>query len=154
MVEVLAILSPRAKIPPAPGGKPRVYLIYDSRQSKEKNYAGTIAFHYKDEFYFEHGDHPRLHNPSLIQSDGVLLVWGDAAEEWCATEFEQMFRLANQTRSQGLCLFDPIGSKLEIARSIRERFSAIHVSEQFGRFDPTRLDPFFDPLRRPTGDVA
>jgi hypothetical protein len=151
--EVFALLNPRAKVPPAPAGKPRVYLIYDSRQSREKNNAGTIAFHYRDEFHFEHSDQPRLHNPSLIQSDGVLLVWGDAPEDWCAGQFEQMFRLSNQNKSKGLCLFDPAGSKLELAKSIRERFNSIHVSEQFGNFDPIRLEPFFNPLRRLNGGV-
>ena len=131
-----------------------MYLIYDSRKSREKNNAGTIAFHYKDEFQFDHSDQPRLHAPSLTQSDGVLLVWGEAAEDWCAAEFEQMFRLANQSRSKGLCLFDPIGPKLELARSIRERFGSIHVSEQFGTFDPIRLEPFFAPLRRLNGESA
>lgn len=148
--EVFALLNPGAKIPPAAGGKPRVYLIYDSRRNSEKNNAGKIAFQYKDEFHFEHSDNPRQHNICLTQSDGVLLVWGDAGEEWCAAEFEQMVRLSYQPRSRGLCLFDPKESKISLAAQIRTSYSdpPIHVAEQFGPFDPRQLEPFFNPIRR------
>lgn len=146
--ELFALLNPRAKISPAVGGKPRVYLIYDPRQNNEKNNAGKIAYHYKDEFHFEHSGNPRQHNVCLTQSDGVLLVWGDAGEEWCATEFELMVRLSYQPKSKGLCLFDPMEAKIALAEQIRTEYSAIHVAEQFGSFDPVRLKPFFDPLRR------
>jgi hypothetical protein len=100
--EVLALLSPQSKIPSATGGKPRVYLVYDSRRNSEINNAGKIAFHYRDEFHFEHSDNPRGHTSRLTQSEGVLLIWGDAAEDWCAAEFEQMLRLSHNTRARGL----------------------------------------------------
>ena len=147
--EVFSLLNPGAKIAPAAGGKPRVYLIYDSRQNSEKNNAGKIAYHYKDEFHFEHSDNPRQHNLCLTQSEGVLLVWGDASEEWCAAEFEQMVRLSYQPRSRGLCLFDPKESKISLAQQIRTTYSnpPIHVAEQFGPFDPACLEPFFNPIR-------
>ena len=148
--EVFALLKPGAKIPSAEAGKPRVYLIYDSRQNSELNHAGKIAFHYKDEFHFEHSDNPRHHSACLTQSEGVLLVWGDAGEEWCAAEFEQMVRLAARQRSRGLCLFEPQATKSLLAQQIRTSYSnpPIYVAEQFGPFDPARLEPFFDPLRR------
>jgi hypothetical protein len=145
--EVLARLNPQDNIAQANEGKPRVYLIYDPRQNSEKNHAGKIAFHYQDEFHFEYSDTPQQDNVRLTQSEGVLLVWGGAEEEWCAQEFERMVRLANQSRSRGLCLFDPKESKIALARQIREQ-SAIVVSEQFGPFDPARLEPFFRPIRR------
>jgi hypothetical protein len=148
--EVFALLSPAAKIPSAAEGKPRVYLIYDSRQTGEMNNAGKIAYHYQDEFHFEHSDNPRQHSSCLTQSEGVLLVWGDAGEEWCAAEFEQMVRLSNRQRSRGLCLFDPKQSKSSLAEQIRTTYSdpPIYVAEQFGPFDPVRLEPFFNPIRR------
>jgi hypothetical protein len=148
--EVLALLNPKAKIPLPVEGKPRVYLIYDSRKNSEKNNAGKIASHYKDDFRFEHSDNPRQHTSCLTQSEGVLLVWGDAGEEWCAAEFEQMVRLSNRQRSRGLCLFDPREPKRLLAEQIRTTYSdpPIHVAEQFGPFDPARLEPFFRPIRR------
>jgi hypothetical protein len=154
--EVFAILNPGAKIPPSAEGKPRVYLIYDPRRNNEKNNAGRIAYHYRKEFQFDFSDDPRQHNACLTQSDGVLLVWGDAGEEWCAAEFEQMVRLSSQPRSRGLCLFDPKESKVAIAEQIRTTRSGppIYVAEQFGPFDAARLEPFFNPLRRSQVGVA
>jgi hypothetical protein len=149
--EVLALLNPQAKIPPSgERGKPRIYLIYDSDRKSEIDHAGKIAYHYRDDFHFEHSGNPRRHSSWLTQSEGVLLVWGDAAEDWCATEFEQMVRLSHIPRSRGLCLFDPKDSKTLLADRIRSNFPdpPIHIAEQFGGFDPTRLEPFFTPLRR------
>jgi hypothetical protein len=148
--EVFALLNPAARITSATEGKPRVYLIYDSRQNSETNNAGKIAYHYKDEFYFEHSDNPRQHSSCLTQFEGVLLVWGDAGEEWCASEFEQMVRLSHRQRSRGLCLFDPSESKRLLAEQIRTTCSdpPIYVAEQFGPFNPVRLEPFFGPLRK------
>jgi len=92
--EVFALLNPGATMPPPAEGKPRVYLVYDSRRNSEKNNAGTIAFHYRDEFHFEHSDNPRQHNLCLTQSDGVLLVGGatparsgapTSLNRWCAS---------------------------------------------------------------------
>jgi hypothetical protein len=146
--EVFALLKPGTKISPAAGSKPRVYLIYDSRQNSERDNAGRIAFHYRNEFHFDDSNDPRQHSVGLTQSDGVLLVWGDAGEEWCAAEFEQMVRLSYQPKSRGLCLFDPKDAKTAFAEQIRKDYSAIYVAEQFGPFDPARLEPFFNPLRR------
>jgi TIR domain len=151
--EVFTRLNPRDNIAPAAGGKPRVYLIYDSRQNSEKNNAGQIAYHYHDEFHFEYSDAPRQDTVRLTQSEGVLLVWGGAGEEWCAEEFDRMVRLASHSKSRGLCLFGPRESKngeskIALAEQIRRTQSAIHVAEQFGPFDPVRLEPFFSPIRR------
>ncbi len=153
--EVFAILNPAAKIPPAADGKPRVYLIYDGRQNSEKNHAGQIAYHYRQEFQFEHSDNPRQHNLASTQSEGVLVVWGDAGEEWCANEFDQMVRLSSQARSRGLCLFDPVESQVAIAEKIRATVSSppIHVAQQSGPFDPASLEPFFNPIRRTAGET-
>ena len=54
--EVFALLDPRAKLYPPAAGKPRVYLMYDDRRKSEKNNAGQIVFHYKEEFHFEYSD--------------------------------------------------------------------------------------------------
>jgi hypothetical protein len=150
--DVFAILNPQAKIPANAAGKPRIYLIYDSAQKSESANAGQIVLNYQDEFHFEPSDNPRQHTGYLTQSDGVLLVWGEAAEDWCATEFEQIVRLSNQPKSRGLCLFDPKQSKLAYADQIRSQYSAIHVAEQFGAFEKRRLEPFFAPIRRGGGN--
>jgi TIR domain len=152
--DVFALLNSQAKLPACAGGKPRVYLIYDVRANTEKNHAGKIAFHYQDEFHFEHSDKPRQHNVCLRQSDGILLVWGEADEAWCASEFEQMVRLSWQPKSRGLCLFDPQESKLALAGQIRVQYAGLHVAEEFGPFDPARLEPFFAPLRRSRAGAA
>jgi hypothetical protein len=148
--EVLAVLKPEAKIPAATGDKPRVYLVYDSSRNGEKNNAGRIVFHYQNEFHFLYSDNPRQDSVCLTQSDGVLLVWGDAGEDWCAAEFERIALLCYQPRSRGLCLFDPQESKLLLAEQIRSSDAGqrFHVAEQFGAFDPARLEPFFAPIRR------
>ena len=146
--EVFARLNPRDNIPTAAGGKPRVYLIYDYRQNSEKDNAGKIVYHYQDEFHFEHSDTPRQDTVRLTQSEGVLLVWGRAGEEWCSQEFDRMVRLAHQSKSRGLCLFDPPGPKIALAEQIRKEQSAIYVAEEFGSFDERRLEHFFSPLRR------
>lgn len=151
--EVFAILNPRAKIPPPSEGKPRVYLVYDSAKTSEKNNAGKIVFHYQDDFHFDLSDNPRQHTLGLTQSDGVLLIWGDTSEEWCATEFEQMVRLATQPKSRGLCLFDPKQAKLTLAGQIRSDHT-IYVAEEFGLFDTSRLEPFFAPIRRNRAAIA
>jgi len=146
--EVLAILDPQAKLPPAAEGKPQVYLIYDPSQNGEIDNAASIEFRYRDEFHFQHSDNPRQHNPRLTQSDGVLLVWGEATEKWCSDEFEQMIRLSNRHKSRGLCLFDPRQSKVTYAKEIHSLYSDIYIAEQFGSFDQNQLEPFFAPLRR------
>jgi hypothetical protein len=148
--EVFALLSIGAKMPPATEGKPRVYLIYDARQNSEKDNAGQIVFHFRNEFHFDYSDNPRQHNLCLTRSDGVLLLWGDAGEEWCATEFEQMVRLSSQPKARGLCLFNPKESKIALAEKIRSSYiePPIHVAEQFGHFEPARLEPFFNRIRR------
>lgn len=152
--EVFARLNPRDNIALAAGGKPRVYIIYDPSQNTDKNNAGKIAYAYQDEFYFEYSDTPRQDNARLTQSEGVLLVWGSSAEEWCAQEFDRLVRSANQARSRALCLFDPKESKIALADQIRGKFP-ISVAEQFGPFDPARLEPFFNPIRRadPPGTI-
>ena len=145
--EVFAILNPRAKIPPPTAGKPRVYLVYDSAKTSEKNNAGKIVFHYQDDFQFDLSDNPRTHSLCLTQSDGVLLVWGDANEDWCSAEFEQIVRLSTQPKSRGICLFDPKQSKAALAEQIRSG-NTMFVAEQFGPFDSARLEPFFAPIRK------
>jgi len=145
--EVLAILNPRAKIPPPAASKPRVYVVYDSAKASEKNNVGKIVYQYKDDFQFDLSENPRQHTLSLTQSDGVLLVWGEANEDWCAAEFEQMVRLATNPKPRGICLFDPQRSKVALAEQIRNSHS-VFVAEEFGAFDAARLEPFFAPIRK------
>jgi hypothetical protein len=148
--EVLARLNPRDNLAGTADGKPRVYLVYDARQTSDKNNVGQIAYHYQSEFHFECSDNPRQDAARLTQSEGVLLVWGNSGEEWCAEEFDRLVRLAGQAKSRGICLFDPKDSKIALADQIRKQ-SRILVAEQFGSFDPARLEPFFNPIRKIQG---
>ena len=84
----------------------------------------------------------------------MLLVWGDAGEEWCAEEFDKMARLPKQAKSRGLCLFDPKESKVALAEQVRTEYATIHVAEQFGGFNPALLEPFFKPLRKAQGEAV
>jgi len=146
--EVFAALKSEVSMPAPAAGKPRVYLIYDSRQISEAENADRIASHYADDFQFLRSDDPRQHTGYLTQSDGVLLVWGQADADWCADEFNQLFRLSSPRKSRGLCLFDPQQPKIAWAKQIRALDKTIHITEQFGSFDKTRLEPFFTALLR------
>lgn len=145
---VLDLLRPNAVAIPRSSEKPRIYLIYNSRNYKEKVNAGQIAYHYKGEFQFDHPDDPDQHTARLACSDGVLLVWGNTDEAWCAPEFETMTQVSRQARAKALCLFDPAEKKRDAADQIRSRAKDVLVLEQFGKFDPTRMEPFFNPIRR------
>jgi hypothetical protein len=148
--EVFAVLRPDARVVLASESKPRVYLIWNSRDRLEKGHAGQIILAYYNEFHFEYSDNdPTLHNQRLAQSDAVLLIWGNADETWCSSEFEQMVRMSRHALAKGLCLFEPKESKAAAVSRIRESFGDMHIAEQYGsKFDPSRLEEFFNPLRR------
>ena len=85
----------------------------------------------------------------------MLLVWGNADEEWCSREFAEMVQASRRTGARGLCLFDPVGSKPTAIEQIRTGFSDLYIGEEYGRFDPARLATFFTPLlRRSAGPQA
>lgn len=147
--EVLAVLRPAPRSQPTTAGKPRVYLVYNARDVTERKNAGLISFTFRKEFFFEHPDDPALHTRRLANCDGVLLVWGSADEEWCSREFLEIVQAARQDDARGLCLFDPRESKDAAVAEIRKTFGEdVVVSEQFGRFEPSRLESFFAPIRR------
>jgi hypothetical protein len=148
--EVLALLRPDPLASTAPPDKPRVYLIYNSRDRAEAGNAGLIAFHYRKEFHFDHPDDPGQHTLRLAGSDGVLLIWGSADEDWCAREFEALIQAPRRADAKGLCLFDPKETKAAVLAQIRasEHLRDLYVAEQFGRFEPARMETFFNPIRR------
>ena len=108
--------------------------------------AGRIATSFDEEFHFDHPDDPAQHTSRLIQSAGVLLLWGNADQDWCSHEFEAVARSA---RVKGLCVFDPKETKSIALEQIREKASNIYIAEQFGKFERSRLEQFFDLIRRP-----
>jgi hypothetical protein len=151
--EVLCLLRPDPRVLPATEGKPRVYLVYNSRDRAEVKNAGLISFHFRKDVHFEHPDDPAQHTLRLSRSDGVLLVWGSADEDWCSREFAEMIQTSRRTGARGLCLFDPPSSKTAAVQQIRQGFGDLYIGEEFGRFDPARLTTFFTPLlRRPPGE--
>ena len=148
--EILALLRPAAHRLPESEGKPRVYLVYNARDRAEVKNAGLISFHFRKEVHFDHPDDPAQHTLRLVRSDGVLLVWGHADEDWCSREFQEMMQTAPGGLPHGLCLFDPVETKTAAVQHIREGFRELYIGEQFGKFDPARLQTFFKPLlRRP-----
>jgi hypothetical protein len=147
--EVLALLGPDPRALPDTQGKPRVYLVYNARDKTDFKNAGLISYHFRKEVHFEHPDDPAQHTARLTGSDGVLLVWGHAGEEWCEREFREMVQTSRQAGMRGLCLFEPADLKADAVRAIRDGYRDLFVGEQFGtRFDPSRLMPFFTPLLR------
>jgi hypothetical protein len=146
--EVLALAGPDPLALQESHGKPRVYLVYNARDRSEVRNAGLISFHFRNDVLFEHPDDPAQHTVRLTRSDGVLLVWGSADEDWCSREFAEMVQTSRTAGAQGLCLFDPFDAKATAVRAIRDGFQTLFVAEQFGKFEPSRLVPFFTPLVR------
>jgi TIR domain len=146
--EVLCLLRPDPQALPETQGKPRVYLVYNSRDRAEVRNAGLISFHFRNDVHFEHPDDPAQHTLRLSRSEGVLLVWGNADEDWCSREFAEMVQTSGRNGARGLCLFDPVESKTAAVQQIRTGFRDLYIGEEFGRFDPARLATFFTPLLR------
>jgi TIR domain len=141
-------LRPNALPPRVESDKPRIYLVYNSKDRRERGHAGKIVYHFNSEFQFDHPDDPAQHSARLATSDGVLLLWGSSDENWCAPEFQSMVQVSRRALAKGLCLFDPPGEKEAVAKQIRARSLGICVLEQFGGFDPIRMESFFNPIRR------
>ena len=144
--EVRSLLNPAPRDTAEIGGKRRVYLIYKSGDRGERLNAGRIATSFDEEFHFDHPDDPAQHTARLTGSAGVLLLWGNAEEDWCAHEFEAVLRNA---RAKGLCIFDPKETKSTVLDQIRQKASDVFIAEEFGKFERSRLQQFFDLIRRP-----
>jgi len=143
--EVRSLLNPDPRAIAGAGGKRRVYLVYKSANRAERMNAGRIATSFEKEFRFDHPDDPAQHTALLTGSDGVLLLWGNAEEDWCAHEFEAVARSA---RAKGLCVFDPKEAKNAVLEQIRKKAGDVCIAEQFGNFDRSRLEQFFNLIRR------
>jgi hypothetical protein len=150
--EVLSVLRPDPRALPETQGKPRVYLVYNSRDRAEVRNAGLISFHFRNDVHFEHPDDPAQHTNRLSRSDGVLLVWGNADENWCSREFAEMVQTSRRSKARGMCLFDPAETKKTAVQQIRAGFDDLYIGEEFGRFDPARLATFFTPLLRQSAE--
>jgi hypothetical protein len=146
--EVRTLLNPDPNAIPDVGGKRRVYLIYKSGDRGEATRAGQIMMKFDPEFHFDRPNDPAKHTARLMGSDGVLLLWGSADEEWASGEFAAMVQAAHMARAKGLCVYDPRESKIKVLEQIREGVAGVQIAEQFGGFDPARLDSFFGLLRR------
>lgn len=149
--EVLGLLRPGAQARTPSDGKPRVYLVYNARDLNERKNAGLISYSFRREFHFDHPDDPAQHSKRLTGSDGVLLIWGNADQEWCEREFLEIVQTARDRDARGLCVFDPKETKLQALDEIRRSFGEqgrFFISEEYGKFDPARLESFFSALRR------
>lgn len=140
--EVMDLLKPEAGVVSAPSAKRRVALICDGQRREELANASDIRYRWGSEFDFTLPSEDLL--PRTAGSDAVLLVWGRAEESWCSDQFE---RLSASAAAKGLCVFDP--EKHGAVQQIRESLVGAqwHISEHYGRLEPTRLEPFFEPLR-------
>lgn len=146
--EVLALLRPARPSERKRQDKPSVYLVYNARDDLDRKNAGLISYTFRQEIQFEHPDSPAEHTRRIAQSDGVLLIWGNADEEWCSREFLEVVQASRRAHGRGLCVFDPREPKAGALDEIRRAFGdRVYIGEQFGRFDPARLEPFFRPLR-------
>jgi hypothetical protein len=59
-----------------------------------------------------------------------------------------MVQASSPKGAKGLCLFDPKATKAGVSQLIREKCGDVYVAEQFGKFDPARMETFFNPIRR------
>ncbi len=143
--EVFALLRPNPRTKPQ--DKPNVFLIFNLKDAVEQDNAGAILLHYDKEFHFATPEDPSQRTARLRDSDGVLLIWGNADSEWCLDEFQAVVQTA-RAKSRGLCLFDPQSGKTEIIQELRASLTDFNIAEEFGRFDPARLEGFFDPIRQ------
>ncbi|HET6181618.1 MAG TPA: toll/interleukin-1 receptor domain-containing protein [Candidatus Sulfotelmatobacter sp.] len=146
--QVLSLLRPNTLALPLLSEKPRVYVVYDSRDRREKANAGRIVYHYRKEFQFQLNDEPAMHTERMAESEGVLLVWGSSEEAWCLSEFETMLQISGKARSRGLCLFEPRETKISAKHQLHDGSAGVHLIEQFGPFDAGRLEAFFGPIRQ------
>jgi hypothetical protein len=146
--EVLDLLRPNGSVFQRSSDKPRIYVVYNSHDSTEKRNAGQIMYKYRDEFHFDSLDDRGQHTARLAGSEGVLLVWGNSKESWWVPEFETMLQVSRRAKSKGLCFFDPKETKTAVLSQLRSGAADIHIIEQFGEFNPARLEPFFESIRR------
>lgn len=144
-LEVRNLLNPDPRTIARASGKRQIYLVYKQADLAERLNAGRIATSFDKEFHFDHPDDTSLHTLRLTGSAGVLLLWGNAEEDWCARQFEAVARNA---RAKGLCVFDPKETKSEVLEQIRARASDVYIAEQFGKFERSRLEQFFNSVRQ------
>jgi hypothetical protein len=144
--EILGLLKPPVRAAVDTSGRPTVYLVYNAQDLAERKNAGLISYTFRKEIYFEHPDIAD-HRRRLSQSEGVLLVWGCAEEKWCERELLEILHIAPDAPGRGMCLFDPKDPKLPIVSQLRSQLGdKLHIAEQFGGFDRSRLEAFFRPL--------
>jgi hypothetical protein len=86
-IAALEILEPQGK-PIAPLSKPSVYLVYNRNSEIENTNARRIRYYFEDEFDFTLADDPSLHAERMTTSDGILIVWGQAGQDWCVRQFD------------------------------------------------------------------
>ena len=144
--EVYALLRPATKPKPSTG-RPSVFLIYNLKDGTELDNAGAILLHYDSEFHFTTPEDVTQRTARLRDSDGVLLIWGSADRDWWEGEVKAVVQTA-RAPNRGLCLFDPQTGKTEIIPLLRESLKDFSITEEFGKFDPARLEGFFDPIRQ------
>jgi hypothetical protein len=146
--EVLALLRPDAAAAEPEPGKPSIYLIFNPKDQNDRINAGLIKLHYQEQFHFDIPDDPAQRTVRLMSSNGVMLIWGKSDEKWCSGEFESIMQVSRREQSKGLCLFDPKESKMSVADLIRQKVTDLYVAEEYGRFEPARLEAFFNPILR------
>ena len=92
---------------------------------------------------------PAQHTQRLAQSDGVLLVWGNADEDWCSREFLEIVQTARRTTARGLCVFDPKEPRSAPSQQIRRGLRRDCTSASSSARSIRRgCETFFTPLRR------
>ncbi len=134
----------------ARSGRARIYLVYETGSDREKAKAVSVTSRFGNDFRFEMPDDPVRHSERLMRSDGVLLLWGDSDESWCAREFQSMMQAVRPHTSPGLIVFNPRSfTKVAAVQQIRSQFANVYVGEQYEcELDAARLEPFFAPLRQ------
>ena len=141
--EVRALLKPDPIAQGSSEGKPRVYVVFNQRDQGEARNAGQITRHFRRQFQFDYANDRSIHTRRLSTSDGVLLVWGSADEEWCSREFAEIVQASGDKTLKALCVFDPKDEKQSTLGRIRTDFKNFRVAELFGpEFDPGPVEQY------------
>jgi hypothetical protein len=121
------------------GGKKTVCVLHDSA---DDIHAGNVQRSYT-EFHYQ----TPTSSARLIESDGVLVVWGRASQLWAPEALRRLLR--SRAATKGLCVFDPEDDKKVLLDTLEQKKRKLHIVRQFGSFDAAKLDSFFAPLRSP-----
>lgn len=145
--------------PALEGNGPRVYLMYDQRDSATvaplQEFALRLGIHVIPSVF--EGDQTTLreiHQENLKTCDAALIVYGNVREPWVRIKQQDLLKAAGFGRSrQMLAKAIYVGP---IENESKRRFDAqeVMVIKDFEAITPTSILPFFEKVRSASGGVS